>query len=350
MKKIILSIIIIISLAGIIFLLFRNRAANLAKAKSAEKISEFPVSTEHASMQKLSEKLSLVGTINAITEVSVLSETQGRIISLKVDVGSHLKTGDEIAKVDDEIKKAAYLNAEASYEKAKKDLERNEQLYKEKSISEAQLDAIRYAYKASESAYLISKRQLNDTRITSPISGVVSAKSVELGSVISINTPLVYIVDISSLKVKVNVSEKDVVKLKTGDQVTITTDVYNGKEVTGKIKSISDKADEAHTYPVEIVFQNNSKNPFRAGMFARVTFQSVEKEATLTIPRMALIGSIRQPEVYVVENGKAMLKKISIGDDAGKLLEVTQGLKDGDEVVINGQMNLKDGIAVKVIK
>ena len=157
------------------------------------------------------------------------------------------------------------------------------------------------------------------------------------------------IVDISTLKVKVNVSEKDAFALKNGDKVIVTTDVYLGVEFSGQVASIAPKADEAHTYPIEIRMSNSKQYPLKAGMFGKVSFTSIEKSDALIIPRSALIGSIKNPKVFVIKDGKAELRDVQTGADAGIKLEIISGLQAGESIVTNGQNNLRPGSKVTII-
>jgi RND family efflux transporter MFP subunit len=158
------------------------------------------------------------------------------------------------------------------------------------------------------------------------------------------------IVDISRLKVKVNVSERDVVRLRAGELVTIKSDVYHGVTYSGRVETIGAKGDEAHTYPVEIYVTNDPRSPLKAGMFARVEFTSLSGQELLTLPRIALLGSARDAKVYVVENGIARLRNIVVGAEFGSYASIVSGLSPGERVVINGQNTLFDGVAVNEVK
>jgi RND family efflux transporter MFP subunit len=158
------------------------------------------------------------------------------------------------------------------------------------------------------------------------------------------------VVDISNLKVKLNVAEKDAFKLKSGDKAEITTEVYPGVIFDGRIESISSKGDEAHTYPVEIALANNSINPLKAGMFSRVHFTSIHSHESVVIPREAIIGSIRDPKVYMIENGVAKLRSVVAGYESGTKLQIVSGLKEGDQIVVSGHNNLKDNAAVTIVQ
>ena len=118
----------------------------------------------------------------------------------------------------------------------------------------------------------------------------------------------------------------------------------------GKVSTISCKADDAHTYPIEVVLANSSQHPLKAGMFGRVSLVSVKDHESVTIPRQALVGSTKKPQVYVVDNGIARLRDIVIGAQVGTNLEVLAGVRESETIVISGQNNLKDSVAVTVLK
>jgi RND family efflux transporter MFP subunit len=332
----------------IIAILLHNRAQSSALV--VNNIStKYAVTVVTAAPQQLSETVSLTGVIAANSDVAVVSETQGRVTAISSNVGDVKRAGAVLVQVDDELKKASFAAAEVNYEKAKKDLERYESLYKEHSITDSQIEASRLAAKSAETQYIVARRQLRDTKITTPISGVITSRTVEIGTMVNSGTVIANVVDISRLKVKINVAESDAFKLKTGGTVQVTTDVYPGTVFEGRIASISAKGDEAHTYPVEVSLANSASHPLKSGMFARVAFGRTEDVQGIVIPRDAIIGSVKSAQVYVVEAGKAKLKSVVVTQQAGTNVEIGSGLKTGDVVVVNGQNNLTDNAAVAVI-
>jgi len=350
MKKIVLIIVIVVVIAGVVILLMNNKATIEKRAKSTVKLETVPVTAVEAKLSLIDENLTLVGTATAEREVSVLSETQGRVVAVYFDVGKSVGTGSPLVKVDDEVRQATFNNAEANFEKAKKDLERYRQLNIEKSVNDVQLEQVTVAFKTAESQYTITKRQLEDTKVKSPIPGIVTSRNVEVGTLLSTNTPIANIVDISSLKVKVNVAEKDVFNMKTGDKVDIRTDVYPKITFTGTIKNINSKSDEAHTYPVEIELKNSKINPLKAGMFVNCSFNSIKTHESVVIPRIALVGSIKTPQVFVVENNTVKLRNIVVGAVYSDIIQVLGGLQSGEKVVTSGQLNLRENSSVKIVK
>ncbi len=311
--------------------------------------TDVSVSVTVVQRQKLQSSLSLVGNINASADVNVISETQGTTKAVFVKVGTPVKAGTVLIQVDDEIPRSTKASAEINYQKAQRDYQRSEELFQENSISASQLDASRLAMKAAENQLDIARRQLENTRPRSPIAGTVNARYVDPGTMVQPGKAIANIVDISVLKVRVNVSEREAFALKPGDKVEVSTDVYPGLAIGGTVDNIASKADEAHTYPVEIVVPNSTKHPLKAGMFARISFTSLAPTEALTIPRSALIGSIKEAQVYVVRGSVSHLCQVVIGKQSTDLLEVTTGLAEGDTVVVSGQNNLVDQSRVHVV-
>jgi RND family efflux transporter MFP subunit len=339
---------------GIVFGLYSCNNTKSDKQSDSGAIStSFSVSVIQAARQNVAGSFSQVGTIAGYNDVMVVSETSGRVVKVNAEVGDYKKAGSVLVEVDSELKEAAFKAAQVSYEKAQKDIERYEALYKEASISDSQIEQARWNFQTTEAQYIVAKRQLTDTKITTPISGVVTARYVNIGTMVMgapQATSIANVVDISRLKVKLNVAEKDVFSLKVGDKVDVTTDVYPNTVFGGSIFTVSSKGDEGHTYSVEIIL-NNSKMLLKAGMFGRVIFSSKSSESTLVIPREAVLGSLKDAQVYVVvNNNTAKLRPIVAGKEFGTKIEVVGGLNEGELVVVNGQNNLKDDASVIIRK
>ncbi|MFZ9977074.1 MAG: efflux RND transporter periplasmic adaptor subunit [Candidatus Kapaibacteriota bacterium] len=350
MKKILIPAGIIAFLAIIIGILeFNKSKAEQVIVKQTFVQNAIPVTVAQAEITELRNALTLVGTIMAGSDVNIVTEAGGRILKLYANPGQFKSAGSVIAEIDSELRRASVMNAQAAYDKAKIDYERMEKMFKEGVMNAMQLDQAKYGFQAAEAQLIMSKRQLRDTKVTTPISGIINTKMVDQGATVGMNAVIANIVDISSLKVKVNVSEKDAFALKTGDKVLITTDVYPGIEFPGSVMSIAPKADEAHTYPIEIRMSNSKEHPLKAGMFGKVSFTTIEKSDALIIPRSALIGSIKNPKVFVVQDGKAELREVQTGADAGTKLEILSGLQAGESIVTNGQNNLRPGSKVTII-
>lgn len=350
MKKIIAIVVVVLLVAALVWKLDSNKKTMAEKTKKSDIKNEYPVNVAPVAKQKLTESLSIIGNVLGNNDVMVVSETVGRVVSVHTKVGQTISKGGLIAKVDDELKVANLHQAEANYDKAKKDFERAESLLAAKSMTDSQYDAFKLAMKSAESSLTIAKRQVSDTRIVSPISGVVVARQVDVGSSVDGNTVVANVVDVSTLKVKLNVPESIIFKLKAGQAVEIASEAIPGVIFKGRIDNISVKGDEAHTFPIEVTVQNSGKVNLKAGMFARVFFNSISERDGLIVPRKALIGSAKDASIFVIENGMAKLKKLVLGTEANGMVEVISGLTENETIVVSGQNNLKDGVQVTVLK
>lgn len=348
MKKVKVISAVVLVFVVITAVLFYNRGKIQAKSVNQKK-DFYYVTVVDAEKKVINEKIALTGTIFSENEVNILSETYGRVTNVFVEAGDYVKAGTVIAQVDDEMKKAAYNIALASYEKVKKDFERSQSLFNANSISDAQYEGAKLAYINAESQFIIAKRQLSDAKITTPISGIVNARYISIGSYLqSAPAPslVASIVDLSNLKIKVNVSESVAFKIKPRDKITVTTDVYPGVQFVGTIKSVGSKGDEAHSFPVEISLANNGKHQLKSGMFALVNFNTNGNEAAILIPRQALVGSVKDPAVFVVEGDLAKYRKIVTGNQYENYIEVKNGLTANAKVVVSGQNLLEDNAKV----
>lgn len=336
----------------IVAILFMNKKKMASYTAGGIK-DVYYVTVQKASNKNLSESLTMVGTIYANNDVNIVSETAGKVTAVYAKVGDYKSAGSVLFQVDDELKKAALMSAEANYEKAKKDYERTVALFQQKSATDAQLDMAKLGSAMAEAQYIVAKRQMADTKIKTPISGFITARYIDLGSMVQgapQATLVANIVDISRVKVKLNVAESDAFILKAGDQVSVTTDVYPQITFTGRIESIGSKGDDAHTFPVEISIANEAKHQLKAGMFARISFTSTRSGESIVIPRAALVGSVKSPQVFVVENGIAKLRNITVGSESGLDIQALNGLSLGEEVVVSGQNNIVDNIKVEILK
>jgi len=347
-KKVKLYSVVTAVLALIVVVLLHNRSQIKAETRDLN-VSSYAVSITSVGTKDIKDDLNLVGTVNANNDVRVVSESSGKVTRVLASVGDYEPAGAALVQLDDKLQTAALELAKVSLDKAAKDYNRYQQLYKEHSVTDAQLESAELAYESANNQFVVAQRQFNNTRITSPISGIISSRSVDLGTYVNPGMVVAEVVDISRLKVTVNVAEQEIMSLKPGDEVRITTDVYPGVDFSGHIKSISSKGDGDHTYPVEVDFGNSREHQLKAGMFANLYFAQNMLANSLVIPRQALVGSVESPQLFVVDDGIARLRNIVVGKSYNDFLEIKSGLTPGETIVVNGQNNLEDGYKVNVV-
>jgi RND family efflux transporter MFP subunit len=178
--------------------------------------------------------------------------------------------------------------------------------------------------------------------------GAVAGRFVEVGETVGPGTPVANVVDLDVVKVKLTVPEQEIGLVAVGQAARMTIDPYPGVTFEGRVVHIGSKAEgNSHRYPVEVEVANREERPLKAGMFARTEVLTAAHERVPLIPAAALIDGA-QPSVYVVQEGRALLRSVSLGGRQGDAAAVVEGLKEGDMVVTMGQQTLKDGAAVEV--
>jgi membrane fusion protein, multidrug efflux system len=350
MKRIV-TILIVIGVVGIVAFRLVSNKKEIDSRKVVKDNSDFKVSVNIAEVTgRANEKnLRLVGTVNADQVIDIKSEVQGKVTGIFFELGDFVTKGKVIARIDDRIRQLGVANAEQSLADARQNFERYKNLYEGGGATKAQFDQHRLALENAQNRLEQARKELSSAAITAPFSGYITAKSIEDGSFANIGSPVATLIDISQLKVQISVSERDVYALKVGDKVDITSNVYPGVNYQGKIKFIGYQGDQSHNYPVEVAITNRKESPLKAGTYVDVAFNRKSQATSLQIPREALVGSIKDAKVYVVEGDVAKLKKVTLGTDNGNYVEVLGGLSAGEKVVTSGQINLSDNAKVTVL-
>lgn len=347
------KLIIVGAIALIGILIGYRLVANKSKIDAKNKLPEnkeisIPVTVATVGEASTDQQLTRTGSLIPFKEADIMATTAGKVMAVKYELGSYVSKGATVVNVDSRLKTLSLQATELNINKLKKDTERYSKLLAGNAATEVQVNDTRYNYENALNQAEQIKQQIADASVQAPISGRIVKKNIEAGEFVNVGTSLGTILDVSRLKVQVNIGESDVYKLKEGQHVQVKTDIYPDKTFDGTISYIAPLGDESHNYPVEIVIQNSGN--LKAGTFVSVSFSQKTSQAALQIPRSALVESIRNPYVYVLENKTARQRKIEVGREFGDKIEVLSGLKSGETVITTGQINLSEGAAVQVAK
>jgi membrane fusion protein (multidrug efflux system) len=303
-------------------------------------------------------------TVQAWQESRISSEISGRVKSVDAKVGDSLSIGSTILTIDDELlkyrlddTKGRLLQLEANYLNSKSDLKRKENLFKNKIIPEYDLEMARAKEKADQGLVLsarasvdIAKRDLRETKIKSPIDGILAERYVDLGTNVSVGQKVASVVQIDKVKISIGVTDVDRSKINNGQKVELTTESYPGTVFHGKVYSIGLKADEASlTYPVEIVVENNTEKRLNPGIFVKVSILVSTISDVISIPQSILESTGEGDFVWTVADNKALKKSVVLGAFSGTSVTIKQGLTPGDQVVVLGQDNLTPNCDINII-
>jgi len=354
MKRGIITVVLIIVVIGVIaWVLNGNKKKNDEQTALVAQGSG-AVSVRVAAVKKQSVDLDFTanGNFAPQQELNFLSENAGRVNAIYVKEGDRVRKGQVIARIDAEIINTDRETAQATLDNAIKDEARYASSFKTGGVTQQQLDQAKLATKNAKLRLQSSARRVSDANIKSPINGIVNKKYIEVGAFVTAQgTQMFELVDVSKLKLKVNVNESQVANLKVGDEVQIKSNVFPADNFSGKITFIAAKADATLNFPIEIEVTNNHTNTIKAGMYGTAIFKFPAQAATITIPRGSFVGSVSSNQIFVLENGNtAKIRKVIAGRTINDQVEIIEGLKEGETVIISGQINLVDGSAVAPIK
>lgn len=250
------------------------------------------------------------------------------------------------------ISKKDFDNADTEYTVAEAQLEANQQRLK--MLREGARQEVREASQAKlkEMEALLAQEQtrLQNAMIIAPFSGEIIRRYVDAGALVSSSTPLVTLVHTETLKVVANVLEKDISLIRPGMKAKIQTEAYPERVFEGKVVRINSALELAtRTLQAEIHVPNPS-HLLKPGMFSRIEMALSEKPGTLTVLREALIEEGGKRSVFVVEGNQALQRPIVTGIEQDQWVEVLEGLREGDRVIIKGQGSIKDRSTVRVIE
>lgn len=338
-----------------------------------------PVAVTAAKLGVLDDATTITGKLEAMESARVVpSGAGGKVARVNVDIGDRVTRGQALIELENTIQAAQVNQAEAGVVMAESQLrlaesnynisaanyERGKMLLQENALAKAQfetqyeqpyiqarenfektapagLEQARAGLKSAQEAYA-------QTIIKSPINGVVTARNINPGEMASSAMPVLTVVNLNKVVVQANVSEDQVNELKNGQEVLVKINAVSGESFSGVITNIALASDpQTRAFPVKIQI-NNPEHLLKPGMFAEVQLPR-EREESVLIPREAVLVGVERSTVWVVKDSIAQVREVTVGPSDGKKIVIESGLEAGEQVVISGQDNISDGIAVRVV-
>jgi membrane fusion protein, multidrug efflux system len=349
---------LVIILASILILSASSRSNVQAPAMAPAPVEVSPVTSG-----TITETVAAVGRITAMSDVRISSETAGRVTRVLVEVGDRVRAGQPLVMVDDELRalaveqaRAQRLAAETQFTKARGDAERAGRLHATGDVSNTELEAYQLGLRSAEAAFTsadvalrLARRQLDDTRIKSPINGFVASRAVDKGEMVAPGTEIANVVDLSRIKVVVEIPEEEITKLHPRQPASVRVDAAPERVFEGTVLTVGKKSIGAngHRYPVEVVVENKDTDLLKAGMFARVEVRARSVSDVPVISRQSLVGDESAPTVFVADSGTARLRRVRLGLRNETAVQVLDGLRPGELVVSFGQKKLADGVPIR---
>ena len=324
------------------------------------------------------DDIEITGSLKPKEQVDVTSKITGRVQSLTVQVGDLVKRGQIIAELEDaeltqQVRRAQAArdvviatrqqrNAELANVKA--DADRSKQLFDQGLIARQDYETklTNYRVMQAQVALVAAQQeqaaaelreltiQRSQMKIIAPISGYVAQRYVDMGAVISPSTPIVRLVNLSTMVAVANVPERSISRLRVGGGAVVTVDALNQQEFPARIARIAPVLDVATRTALVEVEIANPNGALKAEMFARVKLDIGGTRDAILVPREALVYRGQQPGVYVLESKNPVFRPVDTGTAHGTDVEVTTNLPAGTPVVSRGAAMIQDGDQIRVME
>lgn len=312
-----------------------------AQQDSAEQTSNVKIT--NASYSQVVIEGTYSSSVQAYVSNNIVSQSAGRIRKINVEVGDFVKKGSILAQMD----RLQLDQARLKLINDSTELSRIKGLYEKGGVSRSDYESMELAYKVSKSSY---KNLLENTILRSPVSGVVTTRNYDEGDMYAMSLPIFTVQQISPVKILVGVSESDYTKVNKGDSAVVNVEALPGRDFKGKVVRIYPTIDAlTHTFLAEVLVEN-ADMALRPGMYAKVTLVfGVNRSIVLPDAAVLKMQGAGQRYVFVVdENNIARTRNVEVGRLLSSGYEILSGIKEGEKVIISGNIALKSGSPVRI--
>ena len=359
------------------------------------------VQTEPVKREDVHRVIDVVGTLAAADEVIVSSEAMGKVVRIRADLGDRVRAGDVIVEIDREKlqykldQQRATLNRslakfgvtqadevlppidqtpdvrKAATQLAQSELawKRAGELSRASLISQEQLEGAEAKYvtdkaayesavqnakdlradiDASEASLRLAERELMDASIKAPFDGFIQKRLVSLGQFVQVQTPIAGLVKVDPLKLIAEVPERMAPWVKVGGGVSLSVEAYPDRRIEGTVSRLSPAINQqTRAFPLEAEVPNHD-GLLKPGTFARARLESERTDSVMTVPYVAIQNRYGVNRLFVVKGDRLASVEIKLGDRLGDRIEITDGIKAGEPVVISDVDRLSDDMKVQV--
>ncbi|PWB73865.1 hypothetical protein C3F09_04685 [candidate division GN15 bacterium] len=302
------------------------------------------VKVEAPLRQTITNSLPLTGDVLPILHAQVFARVYGNLESTEADIGQYVRANQLLARIDTTELAQQYRQADATYRNTLEVYNRAKPLMEQNLIAKQDYDDAATNMEVAKENFEAAKTRLGYADITAPFSGYITRRYLDAGALLtSTNATLFDLDDLDTVKVIVNVLEKDVPSISLGMTSEVTVDAFPGRVFVGAIARMADAIDlNTRTMPVQINIANH-EHLLKPGMFATVSIIVNRKTDVLTVPTQALLKDAEGPYVLVADKGKARRAAVTTGTEQQSRTEILTGLNASDSVITTGQQFTHDG-------
>lgn len=333
--------------------------AGCSTARSSETPSEgegtadagVPVRIQSAGAESRRQTTAASGVVEARHTVDLAFQVGGKVAAVGPDEGDVVRAGSLLARIDPIDYQLALRQAAAQAEHARQERERYRPLVGAGSVAPNDYDRLESAARQTAAAADLAGKRLADTRLVSPIAGVVARRAIDPGETAAPGQSVFTVMDVDPVRVRIGVPEAEVGMVRVGQPATVRVAALAGETFGGRVALVGVAADSTtRTYSVEISLPNPARR-LRVGMVAEATIEGDRRRSAVTVPAAAVVRDADGATVvYVLDEGggRAHARRVEVGAPRGDEVEIARGLAAGEPVVVAGQHRLRDGARVLV--
>jgi membrane fusion protein (multidrug efflux system) len=295
---------------------------------------------------KMSDPINTVGTIKPDEEVDLAFETSGKIVNIFFKEGTKVKKGDLLAKINDRPLQAQLQKLLVQKKLLESKEFRQRSLLEKDAISQESYDQIQTELQATVADINLVKARISETEMRAPFDGYIGLRYLSEGAYVTQSTKIARLVKLSPLKIEFAISEKYTSEVKVGYPVTFKIDGIDN-EFKAEVYAVDTKIDNLKQVVMRALYPN-LKEELKSGRYASVTLIMSQIDSALAIPTEALIPEMEGERVFIYRNGKASSVKVTTGLRTEAKIQITNGLKIGDTLIVTGILQLRQDLPVQL--
>ena len=326
-----------------------ERFRAMANRQLAERRPETPVAAATVKRGTIADYYQGSTNLTAAEEAVVVARTRGVVEALFVEEGDVVGAGDRLAQLETERlelelerSRTQLENLEAAYQRAK-------QLHEGRMISPNEYDAARFNYRAEQANLRLREYELREAAIRATLDGVITRRHIKVGQTLSQNSAAFEMKRLRNIEAILNVPERELGRIRAEQPARVLVDALPEDVFHGAVSRVAPEVDPGSgTFRVTVSLANEDAR-LKPGMFARVGVRVDERENALLVPLEAVLVLRNDSSVFLVDEGVATRRAVTTGYVADGIVELVEGVEEGDQVVSTGQDGLRSGEPVRVV-
>lgn len=312
-----------------------------------------PVALDSVKLKPFQIDFRSIGRVVSENQVNLLFQSAGQVDSIWANIGDFVVKDQRLASVETDVYSTMYIQAQSMYEKAQRDLESSEALFKSNVISSDQYEMARIGLDNARAAYTQAKNSLDNTILRAPFDGWIVAENLNIGDLVSPGgamQPPMILADMRKLKIIVPVPEARIGQVRNGQFAQITFKTFPDRIFEGAVLRIGmAPKNMSNNYDVEVRMSGNMAG-MKLGLVGDVRIVQEYFDQALVLPLSLIQDDGTSKYIFLAEDGRAVQKTVKIRALAGSEVFIEGDINVGDLLVVKGQNDLQDGVLLDVVE